>query len=265
MPLSLIPAQLLWWSTVALVIAGLMQLGSTWIEHNGLTTQNFETSPPLAGRPTPILQEDIVKSYSWLEDDFPNSLPVELDTVAMKIENSHHYNVDSPDSTAEYLSLYPGDLGFLRLGPNKRFFGISLYHQLHCLDSLRLAIAGTPHTHARRPSPRPFEERDLEQGLDSNEKSSRDPAQEESSDHDPAWHVNHCLNYLRQTILCNADLTLEPEIKLGSQDVGEGLGVTHVCKDWSGLYDFAEQNTKEWQEWRKGHGASKGAHNSTTS
>lgn len=63
-----------------------------------------------------------------------------------------------------------------------------------------------------------------------------------------AAHASHCLNYLRQTILCAADLTLEPEIELGSGNVGEGLGVTHVCKDWSKVHEFATRNWEEWDD-----------------
>jgi len=56
-------------------------------------------------------------------------------------------------------------------------------------------------------------------------------------------HTDHCLNYLRQTILCSADLTLEPELVEGSNDAGEGLAVTHVCRDRSKVYE-------EWELWR---------------
>lgn len=165
---------------------------------------------------------------AWVGNDFPNALPLDLGPVAIAIENSRHYALDSPDADAEYESMYPGELGFLHLGPNRRFFGVSMYHQLHCLNSLRQAIVHASKRH---------------QGGHSQKKNEK---------REQVAHVDHCLNYLRQTILCSADLTLEPEIVLGSQEVGEGLGVVHVCKDWGALHEFIERNTDEWKEWQNG-------------
>lgn len=164
---------------------------------------------------------------AWEGDDYPNALPLDLgDPVALTIEDSRHYALDSPDADAEYRSIYPGKhLGFVRLGPKKRFFGLSMYHQMHCLDSLRKAILGR---HGHGPAAAPTHDSDSNVHM-----TKRD-----------VEHSHHCLNYLRQTIMCNADLTLEPEIVQGSQDVGEGLFVTHVCKDWSKVHAFVEENEK---------------------
>jgi len=135
----------------------------------------------------------------------------------MTLENSLHYGLNNSIAGAEFRSLYPGpSMGFIRLGPHHRFFGISMYHQLHCLESLRLAMLGMrPH----------------------NEPSGEGIEESWATD-----HAAHCLNYLRQTSLCAADLTLEPEVVEGSGDVGQGLGVTHVCRDWSVVNDFTERN-----------------------
>ncbi|KAH8101717.1 hypothetical protein BXZ70DRAFT_999655 [Cristinia sonorae] len=121
--------------------------------------------------------------------DFPPYLPIQFgQNVALTLENSILYELSSPNTDAEYQSLYPGHhRGFVHLGPDKRFF-----------DSATL-------------------------------------------------HATHCLNYLRQTILCSADVTLEPEVVEGSRDVGEGVGVVHVCCDWSKVYDFVEKNEAEWE------------------
>ena len=172
--------------------------------------------------PSPIF-EILWSKIAWEGDDYPNALPIDLgDPVAMTIEDSKHYALDSPDADAEYRSIYPGKhLGFVRLGPKKRFFSLSMYHQIHCLDALRQAILGR-HGHGASTPP-----------AHGSEKVKRD-----------VEHSHHCLNYLRQTIMCSADLTLEPEIVEGSQDVGEGLAVTHVCRDWSKVHAFIEENEK---------------------
>ena len=151
------------------------------------------------------------------------------------LEDSRHYSLTSPDADAEWESVYPGrGLAFVRLGPKKRFFSLSLYHQMHCLDSLRRVILGQSHHHGRR------SDEDSEALDDGPPLSKRN-----------VEHSAHCLNYLRQTALCAADMTLEPEIEEGSQEVGEGLGATHVCRDWSKVHEFVKRNWEEWEEWQK--------------
>ncbi|TFK41685.1 hypothetical protein BDQ12DRAFT_392738 [Crucibulum laeve] len=217
-----IPSRVILIGSFALVLTGFLQLGTAWINY-----QVQKSLSPAAAQ----YRQDVADQYTWLEGDYPNALPLDLPQAALTIENSHHYALNAPSSDAEYLSMYPGQLGFLRLGPNKRFFGIAMYHQLHCLDSLRQAIIHGPDWmhHSRRA---------MMGGADPLGKRDQVP------------HADHCLNYLRQTILCSADMTLEPELVLGSQDVGEGLAVTHVCKDWSAVHDFAEKNWEEWNQWK---------------
>ena len=158
---------------------------------------------------------------AWVGDDFPPTLESEIDLglpVALTLEDSRHFPLSGEDADAEWESIYPSNsAGFVRLGPSKRFFGLSMYHQIHCLDSLRYAILGREH-----------------------------PAKRMRKD---VPHPQHCLNYLRQTILCAADLTLEPEVQPESQDVGEGLFATHICKDWSKVHEFVEFNSEDYEKW----------------
>ena len=46
-------------------------------------------------------------------------------------------------------------------------------------------------------------------------------------------HVRHCVDYLRQSLMCHADTTLEVEYEA----VGgiRRFGVRHECVDWAGL------------------------------
>jgi hypothetical protein len=80
--------------------------------------------------------------------------------------------------------------------------GVAMFHQLHCLQRIRDAIV---------------------QG-------------------DPGHHTRHCLNLLRQAVLCASDTTLDP---LNSAKGTDGLGIVHVCRDWQRVYDFVEEN--QWQ------------------
>ena len=48
-------------------------------------------------------------------------------------------------------------------------------------------------------------------------------------------HIDHCLEYLRQTIMCAGDTTLERELApLGLN------GEARTCRDWQQILDFAE-------------------------
>ncbi|KAI0074341.1 hypothetical protein K474DRAFT_1665530 [Panus rudis PR-1116 ss-1] len=220
------PSLLFLIASSALLLSGIVQMITAWMQTQAAREMaNCEPRVVI----TPV-RERFEDDYTWIGDDRPNALPLSVDPpVALTIENSRHYAASSEDADAEWLSIYPGtNRGFIRLGPNKRFFGLAMFHQIHCLNSLRLAMTGRPPHSLRR--------RD-----DGDKEWMNDEVQIE--------HAHHCLNYLRQAILCNADLTLEPEIREGTEDVGEGLGVTHVCRDWSKVYAFVEQNEVEWKHW----------------
>ena len=68
-----------------------------------------------------------------------------------------------------------------------------------------------------------------------------------ADDADPLVHATHCLNYLRQNILCAADLTLESTYVRtfadGSQHLGvSGDGAVHDCKNWVEVREILEEN-----------------------
>ncbi|KAM3462217.1 hypothetical protein NHJ6243_004314 [Beauveria neobassiana] len=87
-------------------------------------------------------------------------------------------------------------------------YGISMFHQIHCLP-FKVAIRTAIRT-------RTFNDQ----------------------------HLDHCLDYLRQAIMCTGDTTLEKVIK---DDSGEfkpeidGWGTVHECRSWHMLFEFAER------------------------
>ncbi len=46
-------------------------------------------------------------------------------------------------------------------------------------------------------------------------------------------HVRHCIDLLRQTLMCNADTTLE--MKRSGENGVHGFGTLHLCVDWNDL------------------------------
>ena len=57
--------------------------------------------------------------------------------------------------------------------------------------------------------------------------------------------ARHCMNYLRQMILCRADTRLEP-VRSPIGHARTMSEVTHVCQDWSTVYEAAEENQREY-------------------
>ncbi|KAI0648778.1 hypothetical protein C8Q79DRAFT_903489, partial [Trametes meyenii] len=157
------------------------------------------------------------EEFTYLEADFPPTLvPLSQHTrnAALVVEDTVHY---PPNDTAEWSSLFPaGSGGFVQLGPHGRLFGVSMFHQLHCLDKMRRAIVAPP---------------------DSEWESS---------------HTQHCLNYVRQMLLCASSVRLEP-VKEADDERGsggglkvDGLGLEHRCRDWSLLREKVEENFHDW-------------------
>jgi len=105
--------------------------------------------------------------------------------------------------------------GFVHVDGSPNIWGVSMYHQLHCLVGL---------------------ERILGLIFDGNELVPQDAA-----------HLRHCTDYLSQASLCAADGALEL-IRGESLDHDDLLSVDtigpeHQCKDWTRIRDWVKANT----------------------
>lgn len=151
---------------------------------------------------------------AYVGDDFPELWPLPpTPPVLLVVENPAHYPIAGLDAREEWAANTPKGFGYMRLGPEGRAFAVSMFHQLHCLRLMRFALAG----------------------------DYRDQT---------FAHFGHCLNYLRQLILCNPDLTLEPyDVLEGEYDVKQDAS-THVCQDWRQVYDAMASN---WDNWSHSH------------
>ena len=95
----------------------------------------------------------------------------------------------------------------------KEIVGLAFVHQLHCVQRLRegyyTALHGNENEHG-------------------------------------TYHVKHCLEYLRQAIMCHGDTNLEyREIKEKTGEVGTSGYTEHHCRNFKELHDFAEG----WRVW----------------
>ncbi|KAI0658606.1 hypothetical protein C8Q70DRAFT_887584, partial [Cubamyces menziesii] len=146
----------------------------------------------------------------FVGDDFPEIWPLPpTPNVALVVEDPVRYSIGGLDAREEWAASTPKGFGYIRLGPEHRAFAVSMYHQLHCLRLIRSGLAG---------------------------------------DHSDATmvHFGHCLNYLRQLILCNADLTLEPYDVLDRDFAVKQDNSVHVCQDWHQAYDAMSSNWDDW-------------------
>lgn len=62
-------------------------------------------------------------------------------------------------------------------------------------------------------------------------------------------HMAHCFDYLRQSLMCHGDMTLEwPRTEPdGRRVVVDGWGIEHQCKDWVGLSSAIRVNLLIWK------------------
>jgi hypothetical protein len=98
---------------------------------------------------------------------------------------------------------------------NMTAFTTSVVHQLHCLHTVTDAFYSLVSTPPREVS------------------------------EDVMFHVPHCFDYLRQAIMCNADLALEgsdPKSKGGPLGSDQGWDAKHICKDYSQVKKHLEDN-----------------------
>lgn len=135
--------------------------------------------------------------------------------AALEIVDSDRYGLHDDN---DWASVTPLGHGFVKFGED--FYALSMYHQIHCLNGFRRMF--------NRNRTTPYTEHD-------------------------ELHTLHCLSYLRQLVLCSADVTLEPAFsvidKRGKKSKGVyGVGVTHECRDWVEVRQFAENNYELWKE-----------------
>jgi hypothetical protein len=154
---------------------------------------------------------------AYQSEDRPNKLPVRLREAALEVEwlDDEVYGLYAD---ADWRSLFPqGQSGFVALGGTRERFAIGMYHQLHCLEVLRTGYAAGKGAALEYPG------------------------------NGTIWdhHVNHCLNYLREVVLCNADTTLIPAIPEDGEFIATSMGVVHRCKDWTQLREIVERNMDE--------------------
>ncbi|KAK8041604.1 hypothetical protein PG994_014611 [Apiospora phragmitis] len=125
-----------------------------------------------------------------------------MDNEAIIFIYNETFGDNSNESEQAWKELMPLHGGFFRhptLAPEKSVF--SVFHQLRCLQRV-LKDEEMPKMSAPR-------------------------------------HFRHCVDLLRQVLMCQPDLTVEVKnITIGGV---KGFGTEHQCKDWNQLIAFTEE------------------------
>ncbi|OBZ74771.1 hypothetical protein A0H81_05748 [Grifola frondosa] len=172
--------------------------------HQPLSQSSSSESPP----PPPIIS--LYHGLNASHSDLLTFSPLFDHPVAMHISSSTHYQYDTDEGTQEFAKLLPSGGHVVYIDSNTpsshpQVYTVTLFHQLKCLDTIRQQYA----TRSRNPSPL----------------------------------TRHCMNYLRQSILCHPNLRLEP----AHNTMGSSIrNYDTVCRDWTKLYDEAERNQEAY-------------------
>ncbi|KAF8193012.1 hypothetical protein BJ912DRAFT_1031235 [Pholiota molesta] len=159
--------------------------------------------------------------YSYVGTDYPFYHPtLALKPARLNLQETLHYGYNSSDTSAndewnKILDL-PIGTGRTHLGDMRRSFLLTFYHQLHCIVELRAAL------------------------VDRNDKWAT------------PHHVNHCMQYLRQTLLCQANDMLEEGDFMERTFEIDRLGPELECYDWTSIYQEVGVRYNEFSEWVKG-------------
>ncbi|KAH8109252.1 hypothetical protein DFH11DRAFT_951021 [Phellopilus nigrolimitatus] len=158
--------------------------------------------------------ENHTENYTYLGNSYPSTVPLpggSLPSISYTFEESTRFGTTNA-SVPTWWGNLARQLGYVRLGPKKRIFAVSMVHQQHCLHLFAKALA---------------------------------------TQSAPNAHLQHCFNYLRQNLLCQADATLEPPGWTEREFDSERVGGTRECGDWSAVYAFVEDNYWDWMAYRQ--------------
>ncbi|KIX97048.1 uncharacterized protein Z520_07162 [Fonsecaea multimorphosa CBS 102226] len=126
-------------------------------------------------------------------------------------------NVDNP----RRISARPGIPSATVAG--KESFGLSVFHQLHCLYIIRSIFYDN---------------------LSGSQRQEHE-AQGLAAHHHLLGHARHCFDYLRQSIMCAGDVSYESAIVLPSGKLVNGVdgwGDWHLCRNWDTIWQYAVQH-----------------------
>lgn len=140
--------------------------------------------------------------------------------VNMQIARNGMIQIDSP----EKYDLPPGLPLYSNRNPPtaiRKKYALSVFHQLHCIQMLR----GEYLSHLKGDS-----------------QGKPHVSAEAGHEHHERMHLEHCFDYLRQSLMCSADTTVEwanPHAGPTQKPLIDGWNIKHKeCKNWDSVLQF---------------------------
>jgi hypothetical protein len=156
----------------------------------------------------------LTAAAAYRENNYPVELTIEdMEAVEIAIQETVRFDLNASSDIAdkEWHSLY-GRPYTIHLGPDQRRFALAFYHQFHCLRAMQFAITHPDDTTYT------------------------------------VEHIHHCLNYLRQHLLCAADDEIERGDFLEWGFIPGLLETTRVCRDWDKVNDVVDKALVDFEE-----------------
>lgn len=142
------------------------------------------------------------KEYTYVGNDYPETLPLSSHRARARIGFENTKHYElDTEQGAREWEALVPGDGVVHLGPEKEPFSVSLFQQLKCLDVLRKEIVDGKRTEVAR----------------------------------------HCLNYIKQMILCRGDVHLESFNYASHIDPIDQSG-DWECRDWDVVYREVRRN-----------------------
>ncbi|KAF9553338.1 hypothetical protein CPC08DRAFT_612096, partial [Agrocybe pediades] len=142
--------------------------------------------------------------------------------VTMQFNDTSAYDFSTPEGRKAWKASYPPGGGSVRLGHANRAVFLSMYHQLHCVETFAKVL--------------------FQPKSESKTKYERETKSQTRA------HLQHCLNFLREIALCRPDLTLERGDVFAdiSDSTKSGRSSTRVCRDAGPIREAVSENYKNW-------------------
>ena len=206
---------------IPLIALTILAVGHVWLDillSNAAREVALRRERPLSSYSQSVNSRLGSKSHvlrtAFLGDDYPLLFPAKgaKQGLRMSVEESVHYTLLDPQSPDEWLYISSVGDGHLRLGPGYRMFGVGFTHQQHCLQYLIAMLRNQHPVHGAQ-----------------------------------KIHTEHCLNHIRQYVLCDADITLEPADVFSRNWTTERWIGEHQCVDWKTVMAEFEESWLDWE------------------
>ena len=101
-----------------------------------------------------------------------------------------------------------------------------MFHNLHCVNAVRMELSKTLYNHSSNDSVDHHQHKELPAWLTG-----------------PGWkatHLEHCLDRLRQAIMCHGDLTPSPLYTFKGYPVALGRSGEHTCRKFEPIRQWMD-------------------------